>query len=260
MNSLLFEFLSSSLLQNILAVIAIVVAVVLANRERKYKSLSYWIRNISPFVDEYVWEEIEIYHNGVKVLDPYLSEIVIMNSGTLPLTVSEFDMPIKITMPEPAIVIAANVETDNEQGPMTSKSVDDPSCVIIKNTLMNPGDQFVVRILTDFADHSVIENGRSILPESYKMEILREHLLVSAKVVGISSVQRLKMPPYSWRKLKYVSLTVMSLVTVLLIYVLPNALVPLWLKTVIVIFSFITLLFVISRISFSAFFYGSPVE
>jgi hypothetical protein len=143
---------------------AVVLGVVIYRLQRRRKALSYELLTQTRLVkvEEGYDSAIEILYEGQSVADVSLITLKIVNSGNLPITEDDYEMPAVWTFGEEARVLSADVmETD----PTTLQKMEH-LIALVKNDLvlgtwlLNPGDSITVKLLVSGFGGEISASGR----------------------------------------------------------------------------------------------------
>jgi hypothetical protein len=126
---------------SLLAVIAILVPVVLWQRSRRRRSISYGVLATIPVLTERqeIGGRLEIRFNGEVVEDVSVALVQVFNSGTEAIQATDVERPLQLVIQGDGRILAAEiVETVPEQLIQPIELVD--SKVVFAPTLLNAGD------------------------------------------------------------------------------------------------------------------------
>lgn len=89
--------------------------------------------------------------NGLEISRPYLSTIEIENNGTKPVTSSDFESPIEISVQSGVHIARARV-SKTEPETLAPHVTVEPQVIKVSPLLLNPGDRLVISVLTSGAE------------------------------------------------------------------------------------------------------------
>lgn len=158
-----------------LGVGAIVLTLVLFWSERRSKALSYAVFSNRSLVNVPTKFPIKVLYEESLVSCPQLLVWRLVNSGTKPIEVDDFESPIAF-QPKGSKVLSSNV-TLTRPSAFRPKIEQDGETVFLKPTLLNPGDMVEVQMLLD---------GQ---PAEFSME---------SRISGIAQINRIEISRTSW--------------------------------------------------------------
>lgn len=137
----------------ILTAIGIVVAIIISMQQRNCKSLSYDIISEFPLFrgDKDLIGLLEVTFNGKAVRSAYSVSILFRNTGNVPILPTDYEQPIIVDFGKKSQVLQAATGNCN---PRSVAAGVDPigGKIMIKPVLLNPGDEFSVRVLVNEPD------------------------------------------------------------------------------------------------------------
>jgi len=144
--------LKSPIWQFVGVVIALVIGVAtiyLILRDRHVKGLRVDVLSNSPLVsvDTGVAREMQILYRGKQVQTLSVILLKFTNSGTDPITEADFSEPIRLTVSANAAIGEAAVQETRPASIRLTPTTIAPNQVELAKTLLNPGDQVVLKIL-----------------------------------------------------------------------------------------------------------------
>jgi hypothetical protein len=104
-------------------------------------------------------DELQVTLDGVKVQDPYLSAVQIVNSGAKPIAATDFEGPLDLTVLEPIRLVKARVVTTDPPGIPVAITFS-PSGAQIKPLLLNPGDTLTLSLISSGGQPTFEAQGR----------------------------------------------------------------------------------------------------
>lgn len=145
----------------IAAIIIGFVSIFLYLRDRNCKALSYKIVSNTSLVDvkEEIKEKLKIFYDEKPVLQLYLSLIRIVNSGNVPILVSDFTCPVTLTFAEKVQIVSTGIVEKHPKLLDATVSFSDNKAVL-SPALLNGGDSLTIKILSSGAASMVTVDGR----------------------------------------------------------------------------------------------------
>lgn len=118
--------------------------------------------------DDAVQSDIGLTVDGAPVSNPYLTTLVLKNTGNIPISKDDYDVPISIVVQNEPTIILMRYEHIPEE--MHTKVTHTDKELLIAPTLMNPSDMVVIEVFTqggmpDFEIEGHIEGIRKIYTE-----------------------------------------------------------------------------------------------
>jgi hypothetical protein len=159
-----------------LAAVAIIVAVALFLADRRKKSLSYAVLSNRAIVTTPTNFDLEVLHRGDRVANPWLLVLRIANGGASPVELSDYEQPIRIRV-DGARILSGEIAFTRPDGFRPCISNQSADALTLDPSLINSGDLLEIQMLLD---------GRP------------EHLRVEARLSGISTIGKEKVPSTSW--------------------------------------------------------------
>lgn len=144
-----------------LVLLGVLLTFLIDYQSKSEKSLSYEIiskSEIFNFKNE-SFSGIQVYFDTTKVRNVNSSIIKISNDGDIPISKSEFDSKLVISLNQTVKILKSNIneKNPNDLNPILSVSNNQIS---IEPLLLNPNDQFVLQILTEGSIDSLFVNAR----------------------------------------------------------------------------------------------------
>lgn len=161
------DFIQSPVVQFIglvlIPVIAILVAVLIYLKQKQKKKISYKILSRTSLlsVEEAIEKEVEILYKGQKIKQVQLIILQITNSGTLPVKREDFDVPLSIKFEKETKLLSATILEKEPKDLEISLDVNENS-VILPPFLLNPDDNFSIKILASKVDKDLKIEGRIV--------------------------------------------------------------------------------------------------
>ena len=168
----LWNIISTFIIGNIVAIIAVLVSLILFILSTKSKGFSYYIESANSVVrvEENVSDKVEVLYEGSKVENVNLIVVTIRNSGNLSIEKEDFTRPVLFGFGWDAKVLSVSVVE-------TEPPSFDPSFLLNDNTvelvpiLLNGGDNFIVNFLVSDWDPDAFEvHGRIVGVKDIKLE------------------------------------------------------------------------------------------
>lgn len=137
----------SGVVSAVLAVVAVGVTIYLWWRSRQRKAIAYRLvasRVVS--VRPEAQGRISILYDGEKVEDVHLVDLLIRNSGNVPVAATDFERPFAIVLGDRAHVLGFEVArtSPTDLSPVVTA---DSGCLTVAPLLLNPGDSFELSAL-----------------------------------------------------------------------------------------------------------------
>ncbi|MBL8078390.1 MAG: hypothetical protein JNM55_10550 [Anaerolineales bacterium] len=133
----------------VISIIAIFVALYISSTERPSKKLRVEVLSNNPLisVNTDVVKEIEIFYKNAPVQTLSLILLRLENTGNEPIAQSDYSEPIRIILSENAEVGEATIQETQPSGIKLTASKIASNQIELAKTLLNPGDQVVIKIL-----------------------------------------------------------------------------------------------------------------
>lgn len=146
----------------VIGIIAIFVSFYISNDERPSKKLRVEILSNNPLisVDTNIANEIEVTYKDIPVESLSLILLRFENTGNEPIGESDYSEPIRITLSENAEIGEATIQETKPVGINLSSTIISNNQIELAKTLLNPGDQVVVKILAINNDETLKINAR----------------------------------------------------------------------------------------------------
>jgi hypothetical protein len=123
-------------------------------RGRKKKSLSYEILTDTELISVHkeAKERVEILFDGKPAKNVSLLVVRIINNGNVPITSSDFEIPLSLNFEEKVNILSAEVNKSSEKSlkPVISLSANK---IILEPILLNSKDSFEIKILINNYDN-----------------------------------------------------------------------------------------------------------
>ena len=146
----------------IISVIAIFVALYISATDRPSKKLRVEILSNNPLisVNTDIAKEIEILYKDVPVQTLSLILLRFENTGNEPIAESDYSEPIRITLSQNAEIGEATIQETQPLGINLTATKISNNQIELAKTLLNPGDQVVIKILAINNDETLEINTR----------------------------------------------------------------------------------------------------
>ncbi len=183
--------------QVVIGVVTLIAAFAIYRWERNRKGLGVAVLTDRPLLTTTSPFALSLHHDGKEVSEPRLIVLRIANTGNVPVEAADFERPLSITFPD-SEVLSAEVTGVRPDELTPTLRTDGPS-VILDPCLLNPTDLIEVQCLLDGG---------------------LDELRADCRIVGVRSVEHVKLPRDSWGKvwrLSIVDVVVLSLFPVLFI-------------------------------------------
>lgn len=156
------DFLKHPAWQVFLAVVAIIVSVFIYIDQRPVRRLKVDVLSNNPLVsvNSDIANEIQILYKGSPVQSLSLILLKIANAGNQPITSNDFNTPLRVVLSEESEIAEVVVQDTNPKNIQMTPSISMKNEITFSKTLLNPGDQVVVRILAINNDGSLDINAR----------------------------------------------------------------------------------------------------
>lgn len=147
----------------LLAAIAIAISILTYRWQRQRRALTYSIKSVYPLLNESeeLHGRLSVQIDGKHVNNVEVMFLEFKNSGNRPIARDDFDTPLSVYF-EPPIQIfsSAVVSTAPENLGATAKI--EKQAVVVEPLLLNPGDQFVLKLLLSSDSKLFDVNGRIV--------------------------------------------------------------------------------------------------
>jgi len=171
----------------ILAFVAILTAVGLYLRQRRYKQISYVILSQTPLLSmaEEIKDKLQVLYEGKIVRQVHLIIVKIMNSGKVPIVSADFVHPINLDFGGARILTAEISKTSPHDLEVSISLVDNN--VVLNPTLLNEGDAITLKMLvTEF----------------------RGQVVVKGRIVGVKEIRAFVARPSRWLRWTFIGLAI----------------------------------------------------
>jgi len=176
----MFEVLSDPFWQFIiisfLTVISIGIPLYLYIKQKNEKQISYEILSISSLFStkpEYAGR-LQVLFDGRNVTNVKLILLKIINSGSVPIPSSDYEMPLKISFDNTGEILTAEV-TETNPTTINQSIVLSSDEVKINPALLNAGDYIILKIVST---HDIPK------------------INVGGRIIGVKNIQRMQEPIY----------------------------------------------------------------
>jgi hypothetical protein len=144
-------------------VTAIIVSIILYLKQRQRKALSYEIVSSIPLLsmEEEVKERLQILFNNKPVQKVYLVIVRIVNSGNVPITSADYEIPVSFCFHEDTKVLTAEISETNPENLRASLVIENTK-IILTPILLNSGDSITIKMLVSQFDGQISVDGRII--------------------------------------------------------------------------------------------------
>ncbi|MFW5836903.1 MAG: hypothetical protein ACOCVM_02770 [Desulfovibrionaceae bacterium] len=96
--------------------------------------------------------------DGKPLEDPYLTTLVLRNTGNIPIIKDDYDAPVGIEIQNDATIVQSRFQLHPED--MNTKVSHSDKALTITPSLMNPGDLVVIQVLTEGGEPEFEIEGR----------------------------------------------------------------------------------------------------
>jgi hypothetical protein len=151
----------------VLAALAVFISVIVYLKQRRRKSLSYAIlTNTSLLKWEAlaIKERLQLTYDGKAVQQASLIIVKIINSGSLPIISSDYELPVSLGFGK-AKILSAEIAEVHPRSLNVSISVEGDTSgekVVISPTLLNSGDWIALKILVAGFEYEIVVDGRIV--------------------------------------------------------------------------------------------------
>lgn len=163
-------------LQVALGALGIVITLLLVQRERQSRALTYAVVNNRSVVVNPSKFALEVRHDGQHVAKPRIVVVRIANSGSQPIAAEDYEEPLTIVL-RGAKVLSSDVTVTRPSTLSPSLTRLNVEEVVLERRLLNPRDLIEVQMLVDG------------VPSAVEVE---------ARVVGVGRITPVKLPQTSW--------------------------------------------------------------
>ncbi len=195
--------MSEFLAEHSIEILAIVAALLIFFWQQRKKILTYFIitkiQVIS--VSRGFQEKIKVLYNDEPINNVFLFEVMVINSGIIPIRPSDYIEPICLSFNQNAKVISAEVSEQSEGSLGIDINTENPShsTILITNKLLNPKDFFVVKAVVGESDGE---------------------FSIKARIAGLKKIKQ--YPLYKYAKLIFFAFFLLALLVFGIIIVFPK--------------------------------------
>jgi len=146
-----------------LATVAVVIPILIYRWQRQRRSLTYTIQSVYPLLNESeeLHGRLSVQIDGERVSNVEVMFLEFKNSGNRPIAKNDFDTPLSVYFEPPVqIFSAAVVSADPENLGIVAKI--EKQEVVIAPLLLNPRDQFTLKLLLSSDSKLFDVNGRIV--------------------------------------------------------------------------------------------------
>lgn len=159
----MLEPLRDPLWQFLIASLTLVGMILIYFFQQRKKSITYEIlsRNQLLTVREELEGKLQVLYEGNETKDICFLVIKLTNSGNLPISSSDYELPITIKTGENSKILSASVTQKEPDGLLVELEAG-ANLITIKPTLLNPKDSITLKILVSDFDGKISPNARII--------------------------------------------------------------------------------------------------
>lgn len=163
-----------------------VISLIIVSAERRKKVLSYEIISSTSLISvrQEIRDKLKIVYQGKIISQLYLNLIKIINSGNLPITASDFAVPVTFVFKNGTEIITAEVSGKKPAGLEATVAYTDTQ-VVLKPTLLNSGDSVEIKVLSTGQGDVTSVNGRIIGVKEIKKVSSHGRLYMSMAIAGL---------------------------------------------------------------------------
>jgi hypothetical protein len=153
-------------LQSLLTFVAIIVAIIIAwvvNKWLKQKRLDYEIYSDIALINigEANLPDISVNYKNKKVSNLRIVILRLLNSGRQPIPATDFEEPIRFRVPKTCSILYAEVEQAIPRSLKIPFTIDERT-IEFAPALLNPKDEFYLKVIVDGTGSPELERGRII--------------------------------------------------------------------------------------------------
>jgi hypothetical protein len=148
--------LTAIVVSSIIGIAAIVVALIIANRQQRRTSVDFDVLSDIKLIDSDAADafanRIEVTYDSRPLSHPRIIDVKVMNTGNTAVRAEDYERPIVIELEDCYRAIEAaviNESTENITGDIFEKLPNGARTISMRPPLLNPHDWFTLRILFD---------------------------------------------------------------------------------------------------------------
>lgn len=173
----------------ILGILAILISYILYRKQGQKKALEYEIISSTPLLsmEEEVKGKLQILFDEEPVKQVHLIQVMIFNSGNVPILSTDFKRPVGVSFGKEAQILTAEVAEVNPDSLDVSTEIKGDEVVLVP-TLLNQGDSVKLKMLVSRFGGQIAVDGRIVGVKDIRKIPERGALILLAMFVGTISV------------------------------------------------------------------------
>ena len=167
----------------LISTIALVITIAIFFLQKNKKELTWITLSQSPLLNAKS-KDIKVFHNNANVDSVYITEIKIVNTGSIPILPTDYTERIGINFKEDNFVLSAEV---TKVEPDTINAVFDivDNTVLMNSMLLNPKDSINFRLLTKSSYDEFKIIGRIVGIKEIKKQIVEKYIQSETPLIFI---------------------------------------------------------------------------
>lgn len=163
MPGIFYEQIWQFVIATVIALLAIIVSILIYLKQRQRKALSYKILTNTPLlgIEEKIKGKLQILFDDKPVEDVNLIEIIIINSGNIPILITGYEHPISLSFDEKTKILTSEVFKTNPKSLKATVKIED-SRIIVPPVLLNSKDSIILKTLVSQFKGKISVDGRII--------------------------------------------------------------------------------------------------